>query len=180
MRIGRADFDFVFGVGQDVGSYVMTVLATASGTGGVVRLTVNGTSQAKTGDEVTVAGVGGTTEANGTWVATVVDANHIELQGTVYVHAFTSGGTVTEITAPPGAAVPVCAISASKNGGVSFDNPTIAQLGPQRKIQRSRASVKNRGQAGPVGVRWRLDITDPVYRGFMGATMSSDMREVQA
>lgn len=179
-RIARADFDCVFGVGQPVGSYVMTVLATASGTGGVVRLTVNGTSQAKTGDEILVAGVGGTTEANGVFVGTVVDANHIELQGTVFTHAYTSGGTATDITAPPGATVPTCAISVSKDGGVSFDNPSIRQLGPQRKIKRSRASIKNRGQSGPAGVRWRIDITDPVYRGFMGATMSSDPREVQA
>jgi hypothetical protein len=29
-----------------------------------------------------------------------------------------------------------------------------------------------------MGVRWRIDITDPVYRGLMGASMSSDPREV--
>lgn len=178
-RIGRADFDFIFGVGQATGSYQMTVLGTQSGTGGVVRLTVNGTSQAKSGDQVQVAGIVGTTEANGVWTATVVDANHIELQGSKYQNAYTSGGTVTDLTAPVGALAPTCAISASKNGGMSFDNPSIRQLGPQRKTMRSRASVKNRGQATALGVRWRVDITDPVYRGFMGATMSGDMREVQ-
>jgi hypothetical protein len=92
LRIARADFDFIFGVGQPVGGYQMIVLGAAAGTGGVVRLTVNQTSQARSGDQAQVVGVGGTVEANGVFVMTVVDATHIELQGTVFVHAFTSGG----------------------------------------------------------------------------------------
>lgn len=178
LRIARADFDFTFGVGQVTGNYQMIVLGAAAGTGGVVRLTVNGTSQAKTGDEVQVAGVGGTVEANGVFPMTVVDSTHIELQGVPFVHAYTSGGIATDITAPPGAINPSCAISCSKDGGLSYDVPSIRSLAPQAKTKRSRASVKNRGQAGPSGVRWRIDITDPVYRGLMGATMSSDPREV--
>jgi hypothetical protein len=179
LRIARADFDFVFGVGQVAGTYTMTVLGAASGTGGVVRLTVNSTSQAKGGDEVKAANVTGTTEANGVWPVTVVDANHVELQGSKFVNAYVSGGTVTDLTAPAGAASPTCAISCSKNGGQTFDNPTIRSLFPQGKVKRSRASVKNRGQSGAAGVRWRVDITDPVYRGFFGATMSADPREVR-
>jgi hypothetical protein len=178
LRIARADFDFDMGVGQVVGNYQMIVLGAASGTGGVVRLTVNGTSQAKTGEVALVAGVLGTVEANGAFPMTVVDATHIELQGTVFVHAYTSGGLATDITAAPNAINPQVAISCSKDGGTSFDNPSIRSLAPQGKVKRSRASVKNRGQAGPMGVRWRLDITDPVYRGLMGASMSSDPREV--
>lgn len=176
--IARADFDFDFGTAQIVGNYQMIVLGAAAGTAGVVRLTVNSTSQAQSGHEVQVAGVGGTTEANGTFPMVVVDANHIELTGTVFVHAFTSGGTATDITAAPGAISPNCAISCSKNGGQTYDNPSIRSLAPQGKVKRSRASVKNRGQAGPSGVRWRIDITSPVYRGLMGATMSGDPREV--
>jgi len=178
LRIARADFDFDFGVGQAVGNYQMIVLGAAAGTGGVVRLTVNLTAQAKTGDQVQVVGVLGTVEANGVFVMTVVDATHIELQGTVFVNAYVSGGIATDITAPVGAVNPQCAISASKDGGVTFDIPSIRSLAPQGKTKRSRASVKNRGQSGPNGVRWRVDITDPVYRGLMGATMSADPREV--
>jgi hypothetical protein len=177
-RIARADFDFVMGVGQAVGNYAMTVLSAAAGTGGVVRLTVNSTSQAKTGDKVQVVGVTGTTEANGVAPMTVVDANHIELQGVPFVHAYVSGGVATDLTAPPGASNPVCAISCSKDGGQTYDIPSIRSLAPQGKVRRSRASVKNRGQAGAAGVRWRIDITDPVYRGLMGGTMSSNPREV--
>jgi hypothetical protein len=177
-RIARADFDFVMGVGQAVGNYAMTVLSAAAGTGGVVRLTVNSTSQAKTGDQVQVVGVTGTTEANVAAPMTVVDANHIELQGVTFVHAYVSGGVATDLTAPLGASNPVCAISCSKDGGQTYDIPSIRSLAPQGKVRRSRASVKNRGQAGAAGVRWRLDITDPVYRGLMGGTMSSNPREV--
>jgi hypothetical protein len=178
LRVARADFDFDFGTATAVGNYQMIVLGAASGTGGVVRLTVNATSQAKTGDEAQVVGVTGTLEANGVSVMTVVDTTHIELQGTKFVNAYVSGGIVTDITAPVGAVNPQCAISCSKNGGVSFDIPSIRSLSPQGKVKRSRASVKNRGQSGPMGVRWRIDITDPVYRGLMGASMSSDPREV--
>lgn len=176
--IRRADFDFDMGVGTVMGNYVMTVLGAASGTGGVVRLTVNQTAQAVTGDEVQVVGVTGTTEANGVFPVTVIDSTHIELQGSKFANAYVSGGVATDITAPPGAISPQVAISCSKNGGVTFDTPSIRSLAPQGKIKRSRASVKNRGQAGAQGVRWRLDITDPVYRGFKGATMSSNPREV--
>lgn len=178
LRIARADFNFTFGVGQVIGNYQMVVLGAASGTGGVVRLTVNQTSQAKTGDQVQVVGVTGTTEANGVFPMTVVDGSHIELQGVPFVNAYVSGGIATDITAAPGAVFPQCAISCSKDGGLSYDTPAIRSLAPQAKTRRSRASVKNRGQAGPMGVRWRIDITDPVYRGLMSATMSSNPSEV--
>jgi hypothetical protein len=178
LRIARADFDFDFGTATSAWAYVMTVTGAAAGTGGVVRLTVNQTSQAFTGDFVQVVNVTGTTEANGTWRVTVVDATHIELAGTVFANAYVSGGTATDITAPVGAAAPNCSISCSKNGGRSFDIPSIRSLAPQAKTLRSRASVKNRGQAGPAGVRWRVVITDPVFRGLMGATMSSSPRDV--
>lgn len=178
LRIARADFNFVVDVDQAVGNYQMTVLGAGAGTGGVVRLTVNQTALAKTGHQVQVANVTGTTEANGVFFMTVVDANHIELLGSVFANAYVSGGTATDITAAPGAVSPVCAISCSVDGGMTWDNPSIRSLASQGKAKRSRASVKNRGQSGPLGVRWRVDITDPVYRGFMGATMSADPREV--
>jgi len=177
-RIARADFDFVFGTGLVEGNYVMTVTGAAAGTGGVVRLTVNQTVLATTGDEVQVADVTGTTEANGTFPITVVDGTHIELQGTVFVNAYISGGTATDISVTANAAEPQVAISCSKDGGWSYDNPAIRPLQPQRKNKRARATVKNRGQSTAMGTRWRIDITDPVYRSFLGGTMSDNPREV--
>ena len=44
---------------------------------------------------VTIASVGGTTEANGDWRVTVVDADTIDLQGSTFSNTYTSGGTLT-------------------------------------------------------------------------------------
>jgi hypothetical protein len=180
VRIARADFDFDMGVGIAVGNVVMTVLGAASGNGGVVRLTVNTTIQAQTLDTCIVAGVTGTTEANGTFQINVIDINHIELIGSVFVHAYVSGGTATDVTSPPQAINPMAAISVSKDGGLNWGNPLVRALGVQGKSKRARASVKNLGLSGPQGCRWRCDVTDPVYTGFLKATQSSNPREVGA
>lgn len=45
------------------------------------------------GQAVTVASVGGNTNANGTFLATYIDANNFSLQGTAGNSAYTSGGT---------------------------------------------------------------------------------------
>jgi hypothetical protein len=74
---------------------VQAVLGTGPGAGGVVRLTVASTAAMTTGQQGLVQGVTGTTEANGTWILTVIDATHVDLQATTYVHAFTGGGTIT-------------------------------------------------------------------------------------
>lgn len=67
----------------------------ASNAAGLIRLTVSGTTAAyTTGQKKIVAGVGGTTEANGRWTITVVDTTHIDLQGSAFVNAYTSGGTI--------------------------------------------------------------------------------------
>jgi hypothetical protein len=178
VRIARADFLFDMGVGQAVGNFTMTVTGAAAGTGGVVRLTVNDTSRAATHDVVMVSGVGGTIEANGTWPITVIDATHIELQGSTYANTYTAGGTVVDMTAPPQAVAPVVAISTSLDGGLNYGNPLIRSLGQQGRAKRARASVKNMGLSSPMGNRWRLDVSDPVYTGFLMATQSSDPREV--
>jgi hypothetical protein len=177
-RIARADFDFVVGVGQEVGSIATTVLGSAAGTSGLVRLKVGSTVGMSTGDVVSVAGVVGTTEANGNWTINVIGEAHIDLQGTVYANAYTSGGTVVDLTSPPNEQNPQVAISMSKDGGVTWGNPLMRPLGTQANALRSRVSVLNQGLTGPMGTRWRLDITDPVYASLMGATQSSETRIV--
>jgi len=72
----------------------ISVTGTANNGSGLVRLTVSSTTGWTTGDIKTVASVGGTTEANGTWTITVVDGTHIDLQGSTYANAWTSGGYV--------------------------------------------------------------------------------------
>lgn len=59
-----------------------------------IRLTVSSSTGMTTGDTVTVTSVVGTTEANGTWVITVIDGTHIDLQGTTFTNVYTSGGKI--------------------------------------------------------------------------------------
>jgi hypothetical protein len=175
-RIARADFDMVMGTGVATRNLIMTVSGAASGNNNNVRLTVNGTAGVVSGDVGVIAGIVGTTEANGTWTLTVIDTTHIEIP-VHFANAYTSGGTVTDITSAPNAINPTVAISCSKDGGTNWGNPLVRSLGLQGKTKRQRASVKNLGQAGPLGCRWRVDVTDPVYASLLRATMSSDPRE---
>jgi hypothetical protein len=66
----------------------------AVGSNGRIRLTVSGHGL-QTGDPIIVANVGGTVEANGSWTVTRVSASVIELQGSAFSNAYTSGGTIT-------------------------------------------------------------------------------------
>jgi len=177
-RIARADFDFVVGVGQAVGSVATNVTGAAVGTGGVVRLAVTSTARMAINDVASVTGVTGTTEANGSWSITVIDATHIELHSSVYANAYVSGGGVVDLTSPPNAQAPSVAISMSKDGGQTWGNPLVRPLGAQANVLRSRISVTNMGLSGTMGARWRLDITDPVYASLLGGTQSSDIRVV--
>lgn len=77
-------------------NFAGTVSGAANNGGGLVRLTVNSTTDLATGYPLTVSGVTGTTEANGSnWTITVVDATHIDLQGSVFVNAYVSGGVLS-------------------------------------------------------------------------------------
>jgi hypothetical protein len=176
-RIARADFNFVFGVGENVANFITNVVGTAASPSHLIRLEVISTAGMTNNDQVNVAGVHGTTEANGTWVATIVDPTHIDLQGSLWANAWTFGGTVTDVTAPHNMVAPVCAISCSKDGGITWDYPAIRQIGTQQHVKGVRASVKSRGMSGIQGVRWRVDCSDSVYDGFLGGTMSTNPLE---
>jgi hypothetical protein len=177
IRVARADFNFATGSGQATRAIIMNVKGSAAGAGGVVRLQVDSTQQVNTNDTVIVSAVGGTTEANGTWPVTVIDATHIELQGSTFVHAWTSGGTATDVTAPPNVINPMVAISWSDNDGLIWKNPLLRSLGPQGASKTTRVVIKHTGMSGPQGRRWRLDITDPVNAPFMSATQSDNPAE---
>lgn len=62
--------------------------------GGLIRITTTAKHGFQSGDSVTVEGVVGTIEANGTWRITVINATTFTLNGSTYVHAYVSGGTV--------------------------------------------------------------------------------------
>lgn len=75
-----------------IGSVAIT--GAADNGSGEIRLTVGSTTGWTTGDIKDIADVGGTTEANGTWTITVVDGTHIDLDGSTFANAWTSGGYV--------------------------------------------------------------------------------------
>ena len=70
------------------------VSGTANNGSGLIRLTVSSTTGWATGDIKTVASVGGVTNANGTFTITVINATTIDLQGSTFASAYTSGGYV--------------------------------------------------------------------------------------
>lgn len=72
----------------------LTITGAANNGSGLIRLLVASTATFATGQVKTVSDVVGTTEANGTWTITVVDATHIDLQGSTFVSAYSSGGTI--------------------------------------------------------------------------------------
>lgn len=178
LRIARADFQFDKGVGIAVANVLTNVSGATAGTGGVIRLTVSNTARMATDDTGIVSGVTGTTEANGTWPLHIIDQTHVELIGSVFAHAYVSGGTLVDVTSPPNEINPAVAVSLSKDGGNRWGNPLIRYLGKQGQTQRPRASVKSMGLSGPMGCRWRIDVSDPVYCGFLMATQATDPRDV--
>lgn len=83
-----------------------TVAGTSSGTGGNVRIQTSAPFVAGVGDDLTIGSVGGTTEANGQHAITaIIDSTHFEI-GVTWVHAWTSGGTVTDESLSPPMLVP--------------------------------------------------------------------------
>ncbi len=88
--------------GGIVGAVAGTALAGTSAAG-AVAITTATPHGLVSGMVVDVAGVLGTVEANGQWVAFVVDASHLELVGTTFAHAYTGGGTLswTQTVVPP-------------------------------------------------------------------------------
>jgi hypothetical protein len=74
----------------------LAVTGAADNGGGLIRLTVTAHTLL-TGDSTTVLDVGGVPNAHGIWVVTKIDANHIDLQNSVWDGAFTGGGTVNRV-----------------------------------------------------------------------------------
>jgi hypothetical protein len=81
---------------------IITISNAANNGAGLIRLTVSGLSAGSgagntnlaIANSVEVYGVTGTTEANGNWAFTIVDATHIDLLGSGFVHAYTGGGAI--------------------------------------------------------------------------------------
>lgn len=93
---------FQFSINQgfllDFGDHLIarTVTGAADNGAGLIRLAITSTVGMLTGNTMIVSGVTGTTEANGTWVITVIDGTHVDLQTSAFTNNYISGGaTVT-------------------------------------------------------------------------------------
>jgi Pectate lyase superfamily protein len=71
----------------------VSVMGAANNGSGLIRLTMD-TTKFVTGDQVVVSSVGGVPNSTGTWIATVVDSTHMDLQGSTFAGSFTRGGFV--------------------------------------------------------------------------------------
>ena len=61
---------------------------------GLIRCTQTGAAGSlSTGMVVTIQGVSGTVEANGTWPIVVIDGTHFDLVGSTFTHTFSGGGS---------------------------------------------------------------------------------------
>jgi hypothetical protein len=80
---------------------VVNVTSAANNGAGLIRLALASTAALSSSDQVTVAGIVGTTEANGPCDIVVVDANHIDLIGSAFTNPYVSGGTVTDVGNAP-------------------------------------------------------------------------------
>lgn len=173
-RVGRADFNFVTGVGMESVPRSQAITGAVSGTGGHIVLTVADTSLIHDGDAVTVSGVLGTTEANGLWAVIVLSATTLELEGSTFANAYISGGTLVS-TSPldPIETDPKVEIAWSDDGGQNWSSPLLRELGRQSATRGLVSLLSCTGRSSWNGRRWRLDISDPVYVGFMSATQAT-------
>lgn len=81
---------------------IITISNAANNGSGAIRLTLSGltagtppnNTNLNIENTVTVYGVTGTTEANGTWKFTIVDTTHIDLIGSTFTNAYVSGGKI--------------------------------------------------------------------------------------
>jgi len=69
-------------------------VSSAANNGGLVRITTAAAHGLSTGNKVFIKDIVGTTEANGLWTVTVISATEIDLQGSTFTNAYTSGGSV--------------------------------------------------------------------------------------
>lgn len=76
----------------------LVITGAADNGSGAIRLTLTALSNANftvIGQNfIVVYGVTGTTEANGTWPFTQIDATHIDLVGSTFTNAYTGGGNI--------------------------------------------------------------------------------------
>jgi hypothetical protein len=83
-----------FYAGSNSTNFNKTVTGAVNNGSGLIRLTVVGHNLSADDSGCVVRDVGGVPNATGSWTVTVIDANTIDLVGSTFAGAFTSGGTL--------------------------------------------------------------------------------------
>lgn len=76
-------------------NYTSNISGVANNGGGLFRVTVGSTTNLATGYPLTIASTIGASGLNGNWTVTVVDATHVDLQGSTFAAGYSSGGTLS-------------------------------------------------------------------------------------
>lgn len=71
---------------------------------------------------------------------------------------------------------PTVQISWSTDGGTNWSNPIFRKLGPQSRTT-YRVTVNKCGLTGPDGIRFRVDVADPVYVSLTEATCTVEQKD---
>jgi len=77
----------------DMGTNAIAVSGVAT-SGGLCKITTSAVHGRSTNDIVTVSGIVGSVEANGTWKITVIDTSNFTLNGSVFAVTYSSGGLI--------------------------------------------------------------------------------------
>lgn len=76
----------------------------------------------------------------------------------------------------PNEGKPVAEFSYSDDGGSTWSLPQQEPLGERGQFK-TRITLTRQGQSGPRGRRWRIDVSDPVYVGFVKGTQFATPRK---
>jgi hypothetical protein len=88
-----ANYAMSGGGGTAAFRHTFTVTGAANNGSGLIRITTSAAHNLATGQVVTISGVGGVSNANGTFVVTVITGTTFDLQGSSMSGTYTSGGT---------------------------------------------------------------------------------------
>lgn len=124
----------------------LDVTGAADNGSGLIRLTV-AAHGLTTGDSVIVGDVGGVPNATGTWLVTVIDPNTIDLQGSGFGGAYTSGGWVSRVLHVSGAA----------DNGAGLIRLTVTSHGYESG---DRVNVQNVGGVPAASGQWTVTVVD--------------------
>ena len=162
------------------------ITSCASGAGGVIVVGTSGAHNFATGDYVYITGVGGTSEANNQTSGsfgqqiTFVDSTHFSINGSTWLHNYTSGGTAYDCSVTPSFTLPLDgepATAASIEVAIeAIADRTEWMMHYLAPVTYRQALVTKAvfGQASAYGTLW-MEYEGSTYGGIIPGTTSAGM-----